>query len=223
MVTLDEVFLARDYEVPPEVSERLGDAPSVLDLGANGLLRPVRAAPAARRPHHAVEPDPDNVGLRRLIAANDVPEERWRVVAACAAERAAIEFLAGAYSLSRLAAAAEPPPGARPVRVPAVDALALLEQADLAKIDIEGGEGDRGRSAVRGQCAARGRPRVPPGAVPRASIRTPWRGGAWKRRSWRCGRCGVAPTGTGSFGDGSRRGERAAGTDVLDRPPRAAW
>ena len=63
------------------------------------------------------------------------------MVAACAAERAdEIEFLAGAYSLSRLAAAAEPPPGARPVRVPAVDALALLEQADLAKIDIEGGE-----------------------------------------------------------------------------------
>ena len=62
VVTLDEVFLARDYEVPPEVSERLGDAPSVLDLGANagyfGLFV-LGLRPGARIT--AVEPDPDNV------------------------------------------------------------------------------------------------------------------------------------------------------------------
>jgi FkbM family methyltransferase len=143
VVTLDEVFLTRDYEVPREVSERLSAAPAVLDLGANAGyfgLYALAAWPDARLT--AVEADPANVDvLRRLIAANRVPADRWRVVAACAAERAGeVEFLAGAFSLSRLAAAGAAPPGARSLRVPAVDALALLEEADVAKIDIEGGE-----------------------------------------------------------------------------------
>jgi FkbM family methyltransferase len=87
----------------------------------------------------AVEADSENAAMLRLVAAANAGT--WRIVeAAATAGDGEVEFDAGAFSLSRLAAAGSPPAGAKRVRVAAVDALELMRDAQLAKVDIEGGE-----------------------------------------------------------------------------------
>jgi FkbM family methyltransferase len=140
VVTLDEVFLARDYDLPGPVSQALAGldrGPRVVDLGANAGY--FGAFVLGRFPDAelvAVEPDPDNAELLRRAVAASGRAERWRVVEACAATReGTVRFLAGRHSLSRLAGEDEPG-----IEVAAVDAFEHLEGADLAKVDIEGAE-----------------------------------------------------------------------------------
>jgi len=140
--TLDEVFLRRDYDPPEEVAALLCALRSplrVLDLGANiGLFGVfvLGLEPGARIT--AVEPDPANADLlRRCIAANR-PDGGWTLTQAVAANHeGSLPFLAGRFSLSAVAGPDELE-GATLTR--AVDALPLLADSDLAKIDIEGGE-----------------------------------------------------------------------------------
>jgi FkbM family methyltransferase len=147
VVTLDEVFYTRNYALPAAVAgivDSLGRPPRVLDLGANiGLfgIFVLERYPEARIV--AIEADAANAEvLRRCIAAND-GNGRWQVVEAAASNRdGTVDFVAGGYSLSHLAGPEEPS-----VRVPAVDVFPYLADADLLKMDIEGGEwailGDR--------------------------------------------------------------------------------
>jgi FkbM family methyltransferase len=142
VVTLDEVFYSRDYDMPPPVRAALASRPrplSAVDLGANAgyfgaFLR--RWFPDVRVT--AFEPDPDNAEIvRRTIALNRVD---WRLVQACAAVReGTVRFAAGRYSLSQVVEEGDPAPDSIEVR--AVDVLPfLLEGVDVLKIDIEGAE-----------------------------------------------------------------------------------
>lgn len=133
VVTLDEVFYTRDYELPAEVEGRLGPAPAVLDLGANIGLFGVFVLERWREARiTAVEPDPANVAVLRRCADANGPSA-WTIVEAVAATRAGtVPFAAGRYSLSQVEESGEP--------TRAVDALALMADADLVKIDVEGSE-----------------------------------------------------------------------------------
>jgi FkbM family methyltransferase len=141
VVTLDELFYSREYEFPPEVEgalAALSRPPAVVDLGANiGLFGLLVRGRFARAELIAVEPDPDNAWvLRMCVGAND-RDGRWQVIEAAASNRdGERRFQAGHFALSRLSDGDD----GEPVR--AIDVFPHLKQADLVKIDIEGGEWD---------------------------------------------------------------------------------
>jgi FkbM family methyltransferase len=141
VATLDDVFLSLDYEVPAPADAALrtvGPALRVLDLGANaGYFGAFVLGrwPGARLT--SVEADPRNVrALRRTVAA--APGAHWRVVEAAAADRAGtLAFVQALFSTAHVAREGEP---GETVEVPAIDALELIAEADLVKIDVEGSE-----------------------------------------------------------------------------------
>jgi FkbM family methyltransferase len=135
VAALGEVFYERQYEPPEPVATRLDhlDRPvRILDLGANvGFFGVFAMARFPGAELTAVEPDPANLDLlARTMEANGW---NWNVVRAAATDAdGEIPFAAGRFTTSRIE------PGGD--LVPAVDALPLLDHADVAKIDIEGGE-----------------------------------------------------------------------------------
>jgi FkbM family methyltransferase len=134
VVTLDEVFYQHQYEPPSEVSDRLGAAPQVVDLGANiGLFALFILARHSSARLTAVEADAANAKvLRRTRDLNGLD---WKIVEAVAAtKQGSVPFAGGRFSLSRVENRPDLP------HVRAVDAFAYLADADLAKIDIEGSE-----------------------------------------------------------------------------------
>jgi FkbM family methyltransferase len=134
LATLDEVFYQRQYEPPGFISDRIGPAPRIVDLGANiGLFGLLVTAGHPSAHLTAVEPDPANAEvLRRAEALNMLD---WKIVeAVAAAHSGTVPFASGRFSLSRVEDRRGLP------HVEAVDAFAYLADADLAKIDIEGSE-----------------------------------------------------------------------------------
>jgi len=139
MWTFYELFAARVYEPPPPIAAALAraGAPRVVDLGANiGMfgLDVLTRHPEARIT--AYEPDVRNAAIhRRLIELNATPA--WQLVeAAAGAADGSVTFLTGQETASRIVA--DGAPGS--VEVPLVDVLPELAEADLVKMDIEGGE-----------------------------------------------------------------------------------
>ena len=135
-----EVFVRRLYEPPPAVAAALERAaePLVLDLGANiGMfgLNALTRHPGARV--IAYEPDPRNAAIhRRHVELNDVGG-RWRLVEACAGPRdGSVRFMAGQEAGSHIVDG----DSAGSIEVPMVDVLGQVAEADLVKMDIEGGE-----------------------------------------------------------------------------------
>ena len=135
VAALGEVFYEHQYEPPADVAAVLHSLRRplrIVDLGANIGMFDVFAMlrfPGAQIT--AVEPDPANVSiLRRAMAGNGWS---WDVVEAAASnEVGQIPFAAGRFTTSRIERGGEP--------VTAIDAFSLLDDVDLAKIDIEGGE-----------------------------------------------------------------------------------
>lgn len=138
--TFNELFVLRLYEPPPPVAALLAGVrePVVLDLGANiGMfgLDALQRYEGARVT--AYEPDAESAAIhRRLIELN--PSERaWRLVEACAGPaHGTVAFLPGRETESRIVDG--PAPGA--VTMPMEDVLPAFADADLVKLDIEGGE-----------------------------------------------------------------------------------
>lgn len=130
------------YEPPSAVAMRLRDCPpkNVLDLGGNVGVFGVYALarwPAANLT--SVEPDAQNLPLLARCVEVNGATARWKIIAACAASRpGVVAFAGGRYSDSAIAVDGE----AVTDHVAAVDALELLDDADFAKIDIEGAEWD---------------------------------------------------------------------------------
>ncbi|MGH2868700.1 MAG: FkbM family methyltransferase [Solirubrobacteraceae bacterium] len=138
VVTLGEVFHNHDYVPPAALETQLATTRSVLDLGANvGLFGAFAASRWPGAKIVAFEPDPANLAvLEQTIAANGLGRS-WTVVpAAAGAHDGESRFLAGGASLSHLTD--DDTPGA--TTVPIRDVLPAIAQADLVKIDIEGGE-----------------------------------------------------------------------------------
>lgn len=137
--TFAELFDLRLYEPPAVVERQLRAAaePLVVDLGANIGLFGVDIL--ARFPTARVvgyEPEAENAGIhRRLIEITG--NDRWTLVEACAGpEAGTVSFLPGQETGSRVLEDA----GAGSVEVPMLDVMPLLGEADLVKMDIEGGE-----------------------------------------------------------------------------------
>jgi FkbM family methyltransferase len=137
--TFAELFDLRLYEPPAAVERQLRAAaePLIVDLGANiGLFGVDMLArfPGARVVGY--EPEAENAGIhRRLVEVAGNP--RWTLVEACAGpEAGTVAFLPGQETGSRMLDHA----GAGSVEVPMQDVMPLLAEADLVKMDIEGGE-----------------------------------------------------------------------------------
>jgi FkbM family methyltransferase len=139
VLVLDEVFSQREYEFPPAVPGALAKAAGplrIVDLGANiGLFGAfvLTRYPDARIV--AVEPDPANAAIHaRAIEANATTD--WTLVqAAAAAAPGTMRFSSGDFTRSHAAQAGEDA-----IEVVAEDVLPRIREADLVKIDIEGGE-----------------------------------------------------------------------------------
>jgi FkbM family methyltransferase len=138
VAAFDEIFIERDYDLPPTIASRLGtDRLRVLDLGANVGLFAVWLF--SRFPHAdvtSVEADPGNVHvLRRARESN--AGVAWTVVhAAAATADGSVRFSPGKGTSSHVTTHADP----TAIDVPAVDVLPLLDEHDLVKMDIEGSE-----------------------------------------------------------------------------------
>lgn len=139
VLVLDEVFSQREYEFPSAVSSALDSAERplrVVDLGANiGLFG---AFVLTRYPDASIvafEPDPANAAIHsRVIEAN--PTTRWTLIqAAAAAAPGTMRFTPGDFTRSHIAQAGEDG-----IEVVAEDVVPRIREADLVKIDIEGGE-----------------------------------------------------------------------------------
>lgn len=147
VVTLGEVFHDWQYRPPAEVEARLGSVERVLDLGANvGLFGAFAAGRWPQAQIEALEPDPENAALHAQTIAINGLRDRWHLVQAAAGVAAGhAQFAAGGAALSHLA-----PGGAtgsadtaqvQPlIAVQLQDVLPRLSEADLMKMDIEGGE-----------------------------------------------------------------------------------
>lgn len=135
VVTLGEVFHRPDYAPPAPVAAALGAAPRIVDLGANVGMFGLYAL--GRWPHARItgyEPDPANAALHERAIERNGLQERWRLLRAAAGTAAGrARFAAGGVALSHLDAGGQ-------IEVAVCDVLRELAGADLAKIDIEGGE-----------------------------------------------------------------------------------
>jgi FkbM family methyltransferase len=141
--TLYEVFRSVDYRVPDPVVAALAasaDRLRLVDIGANlGFfsLMVLTRYPGARVV--AFEPDPENAELLRSNLRDNGVENRAEVIEACASTRdGTMSFVSGHGSMSH--ATFDEGSGGTPL--PAVDVLPRLAEADLVKLDIEGGEWD---------------------------------------------------------------------------------
>lgn len=172
----EEIFRARAYTPPRAVRALLGDAPRIADLGANvGLFSAwaLSEFPGART--RLFEPDPANLAvLRECIAASPDPAA-WDLRPAAAGTAAGtLAFRSGKFQHSRAATGEEAPEDV--VEVPVIDVFELLGDADLVKIDIEGGEwpilGDERLARIPAKAVVleyHRRPEMPPGEPPQVA------------------------------------------------------
>jgi FkbM family methyltransferase len=175
VVTLGEVWRNRDYDPPAQVVAALGTPARILDLGGNiGLfaLHALALWPTASVVSY--EPDPFNAAVLRRSQELNGMDGRWRLVpAAAGAAPGSVRFAAGQDALSHVVDDGEP--GAT-IDVRVDDVLSELAAADLAKIDIEGGEweilGDpRFASAPPRVLVLEYHPRGCPSGDPHAAVR----------------------------------------------------
>jgi FkbM family methyltransferase len=139
VVTLGEVFKHHDYQPTGEVEQALTQVRSIVDLGGNiglfGLFAAVRWPEAQII---AFEPDPDNAALHRWTMTANGLTERWQLIQAAASNRdGCASFVAGLAAVSHIADATD---SEQTIEVPMIDVLPRIAQADLLKMDIEGGE-----------------------------------------------------------------------------------
>lgn len=130
---LEEIFGMGLYDPPPEALADVPERPRVVDLGGHvGLFGAWALARWPAASITTVEADPVNAAvLRRTVEAGGAD---WTVVEGAASTQAGtLRFRSGDHAESAL-----DPEG--DLVVTAIDALELLAGADVAKIDIEGGE-----------------------------------------------------------------------------------
>lgn len=139
VVTLGEVFHDRTYQPMDQVASNLRETQNILDLGANiGMFGAFAATRWSGAHIVAYEPDPDNATVHERFIAENRLENRLTLVRAAAGPRTGVTaFAAGEIALSRLVEADDAP---HTVIVPIKDVLQQIAEADLVKMDIEGGE-----------------------------------------------------------------------------------
>jgi FkbM family methyltransferase len=137
-----DIMVRRGYQAPPAVldAERGSAGVSVVDLGANiGLFAAYLSSVVPITSLVGYEPDRANAALLRENLAGSPAVRDWRIVEACAGVAdGEVSFLEGQFQESRVVENGEE--GSR--RLPVVDALPDMLEADWIKIDIEGSEWD---------------------------------------------------------------------------------
>jgi len=139
---LFDIMVERSYEPPVPVleSEALRAGVRVVDLGASiGLASAFLASLVPISKLVAYEPDPMSLPQLKANLAGCRGVGDWRVVEACAGsgDHEVDVLLDGRSRFSRIVPGDRSP---RSRRLPVVDAFPDLQEADVAKIDIEGGE-----------------------------------------------------------------------------------
>ena len=137
---LHEIFVRGAYRVPRDAMrslQGLGRPIRAADLGSNvGLFGVYLLGLLPVSLITAFEPDEANGRVLVRCAAANGGTERWRIVEACAAaSNGKVPFTAGRFTRSGIATDAQ-----IATLVDAVDAFEYLRDADLVKMDIEGGE-----------------------------------------------------------------------------------
>jgi FkbM family methyltransferase len=137
---LHEVFRGGDYDPPEALESLIGREPRrIVDLGANVGFFSLRVL--GRHPLASVvafEPDPSNAASVRTAIRRNGLEARWELVeGAAATEDGELRFVGGLGSNSHQATNGEE---AGTIAVRALDVFPHLDDVDLLKIDIEGGE-----------------------------------------------------------------------------------
>jgi FkbM family methyltransferase len=138
---LAEVFYQRYYHPPAEVSRAIGEPRAILDLGANiGLFGAfaIRRWPEAQIV--AYEPDPENAAVHGQTVAVNGLAGRWTLERAATGTRnGQARFAAGLGAGSHVVDGQTDAAGTE-VTVPLHDVLPRMANAELVKMDIEGGE-----------------------------------------------------------------------------------
>jgi FkbM family methyltransferase len=134
----EEVLGAATYALPLEVERELATEPLIVDLGANiGMFGAYILAEVPSATVIGYEPDPGNAILCRKTLAWAIHAGRYRLVeAAAGAAAGTASFAAALGGRSHLGEDS----GGHTVAVRVEDVLGVLREADLVKIDIEGGE-----------------------------------------------------------------------------------
>ncbi len=135
---LYEVFAAGEYEPPAELASRLDPARvrRIVDVGANvGMFTSWARGRWPEAQVVAVEPAPENLRVLRRVTADDPMVEV--IAAAVGTEVGQAAFVEDWGAGSHLAGSGA---GEATTTVPMVDFPPLVEDADLVKMDIEGGE-----------------------------------------------------------------------------------
>lgn len=139
---LEEVFGRKVYEPPASAAARLPrDADlTLLDIGGNiGMFAVFALARWPRSKVISFEPDPQNIAVLKQCIADNAIADRWTSVeAAASTSNGMLTFLSVGGGTSRIASVA--PRGGKLIEVDAIDIFDWFGQADLIKIDIEGGE-----------------------------------------------------------------------------------
>ena len=141
---VEEIFVDRVYEPPAHIGELLdglGRNLRIADLGANiGLFGAFALGRWPGAKLVGFEPDPANLEVHRLTLATSGTRSEWRLVEAAATNvDCELDFAQGRFAASAIVA--EHPSDSPDIRtVHGVDAFAWLQESDLVKVDIEGGE-----------------------------------------------------------------------------------
>lgn len=139
---LHEIFVHGEYEPPAALAARLAPehVGAVLDVGANvGMFAAWACGRWPRASLTCIEPDAANTSVLRTWVHESGGQVRV-LEAAASTSAGTMTFLDGMGSGSRLVTAQEEVDHRTGTTVETVDVLPMLAAADLAKIDIEGGE-----------------------------------------------------------------------------------
>jgi FkbM family methyltransferase len=143
IAVIAEIFVDRVYEPPGPVAAVLGGLgrpPRIVDLGANiGLFGAFALGRWRGATVDGFEPDPANAELHQLALAC-AHGQAWRLTEAAADCGAGVMAFVGERFSASAAASAEELGGDAHSNVRAVDVLPAMNDADLVKMDIEGGE-----------------------------------------------------------------------------------
>lgn len=134
---LREIFIDGAYSIPS--AAKLPSAPHVVDLGANtGLFAAFLLSRYPAAQITAFEPDRDNARLLREMVRRNGCGTRFVLHEACAMPAdGPVRFATGEHQFSHVAREGERDAG---VEVPGIDVFPYLDDVDLLKMDIEGGE-----------------------------------------------------------------------------------
>jgi FkbM family methyltransferase len=139
---LEDIFGRKIYEPPASAAALLprDSDLTLLDMGGHiGLFAVFALARWPRSKVISFEPDPHNIAVLKQCIADNAIVDRWTwIEAAASTSNGTLTFLSVGDRRSRIASIS--PGDGKLIKVAAIDIFDWFGQADLVKMDIEGGE-----------------------------------------------------------------------------------